>query len=99
MKLYVALLDQLTPGQRLAQNAHVVGEMWAEWPEATRAWRASSNVVAVVTVDRYDLAELAADPRAVEFREPDMGDARTAVALWPSTAASERILQRAPLAD
>lgn len=98
-KLYVALVDTLDAGQRCAQTAHVLSELWHARGEQCRAWRASTNIVAVVTADRHTLALLAADPTAAEFREPDLGDMRTAVALWPSTDASRRALARCPLVE
>lgn len=103
MKLYVALLDTLGAGQRVAQAMHGVVELAAAHPEAVGAWRAASNTVVAVAMPAPRLAQLAAAcgahrAPAASFREPDLGDALTAVAVLPTTARVRRILQRAPLA-
>lgn len=103
MKLYVALLDTLGAGQRVAQAMHGVAEFAAVHPEALGAWRAASNTVVAVAMPARDLAQLAAVAEdhgapSARFREPDQGDALTAVAVLPTAARVRRFLQHAPLA-
>lgn len=104
MRLYVALLDALSPGARVAQAAHAVTEMALVHPDAFRAWRDGTNTVVALAVDGDALDALLVAAHvggdvAVEFREPDRGDERTAVAIFPRAAAVRRLLRRAPLAS
>lgn len=103
MRLYLAVLDALTPGERIAQAAHAVTEMALAHPEAFRAWHRGTNTVVVVEMDAHRLAEVlwtaqACGDAAVAFCEPDRGDERTAVAVFPTAPAVRRLLRRAPLA-
>lgn len=98
MKLYIAVQADLPPGAKLAQTAHAVAEIHVRAPAACAAWRAAGNVVVVLDVCPERLAQLAAEPGAAEFREPARGDARTAVALFPTTPTARKILRTAPLA-
>lgn len=67
---------------------HAAFAFAATHPNLTRAWMAASNVVTVVTVaDEVDLWHLLADAEDVPhaaFREPDLRDALTAIALLPT---------------
>lgn len=103
MKLYIALLDTLGAGQRVAQAMHGVVEFAAAHPESLGAWRASSNTVVAVAMPARDLAQLAAvvddhGAPSASFHEPDQGGALTAVAVLPTAARVRRFLQHAPLA-
>lgn len=103
MRFYLAVLDALTAGERIAQAAHAVTEMALAHPEAFRAWHAGTNTVVVVEMDGRRLATLlwtaqAAGDAPVAFHEPDRGDERTAVAVFPHAATTRRLLRRAPLA-
>lgn len=98
-RLYVALLDTLPADDRPPQTAHAVVEMALAHAEAVRAWRDGENIVAVVEMDAAGLEALLrvawmADDRAADFREPDRGNERTAVAVFP-TGATLRLLRRA----
>ena len=103
MKLYLAVLATLTAGERIAQAAHVVTELALAHPEAFRAWHSASNTVVVVTMDAralamlYVTASLNGEACAM-LCEPDRAGEQTAVAVFPSTAATRRLLRRAPLA-
>ena len=59
MKLYVAVLDVLSSGDRLAQCAHAVAEIHAQQPGACAAWREASNTVVVLAMPASELARLA----------------------------------------
>lgn len=101
-RLYVALLATLPVDDRPPQTAHAVVEMAVAHGEAVRAWRDTSNVVVIVTMTAGELETLLrtawmAGDRAAEFREPDRGDERTAVAVFP-TGATLRVLRGARLA-
>lgn len=103
MRLYLAVLDALTAGQRIAQAAHAVTEMAVGHPEAFRAWHAGTNTVVCVVMDARALDALVRaariyGDRAVAFHEPDRGGERTCVAVFPEAPAVVRMLRRAPLA-
>lgn len=102
MKLYLAVLDALTAGERIAQAAHAVTEMALGHPDAFRAWHSGTNTVVAVAMSGERLAMLlhttmVAGDAVVAFHEPDRGNERTAVAVFPSAPAL-RLLKRAPLA-
>lgn len=102
MKLYLAVLDDLTAGERIAQAAHAVTEMAVEHPEAFRAWHRGTNTVVCVAMNAREMERLLvtaamAGDAAVAFCEPDRGGERTAVAVFPSVA-TRRLLRRATLA-
>lgn len=102
MKLYLAVLDGLTAGERVAQAAHAVTEMAVEHPEAFRAWRDNGNTVVCVVMSAREMERLLASAAmagdaVVAFCEPDRGGERTAVAVFPSQA-TRRLLRRATLA-
>lgn len=102
VKLYLAVLDDLTPGERIAQAAHAVTEMAVGNCEAFRRWHSGSNTLVVVTMDAGALERLLVTAMAhgdavVEFREPDRGMERTAIAVFP-TEGTRRLLRRARLA-
>jgi hypothetical protein len=59
VKLYIATLDALTIGERLAQCAHAVAEIHATQPAACAAWREASNTVVVLTMPAEKLRRLA----------------------------------------
>lgn len=102
-RLYVATRADLSPGLQLAQSVHAAFHFFAEWPSLARSWLVESNFLVVVAVpDKDALAALAG--LAVEegiartiVREPDLGDAITAVALEPGSIA-RRLCAEFPLA-
>jgi hypothetical protein len=97
-KLYVAVADSLGPGARLAQCAHAVAEVHAAQPDACRAWRDDSNTVVILAMPAARLGELAQHEGATPFREPDLGNELTAVAVFPQGDDTRRLLRRARLA-
>lgn len=102
MRLYLAVLDALTAGERIAQASHAVTEMAVAHPEAFRAWHRGTNTVVCVAMDARALERVlgtatVASDAVVAFCEPDRDEERTAVAVFPSEA-TRRLLRRAPLA-
>lgn len=95
--------SDLSAGLQIAQAVHAAIQFSLEWPALTVSWNAASNNVVVVGVpDEAALADIAA--RAVEdgivrtiFREPDIGNEITAVALQPGVEA-QRICANLPCA-
>jgi hypothetical protein len=101
VKLFVVTRGDLTPGQKLAQAIHGARQFAEEHPGIEREWFARSNTVAVLQApDETALRALILEAserghRFAVFREPDMGDAVTAVVLEPSAA---KIVRHLPLA-
>ncbi len=101
MKLYLVARRDLSPGKRAAQLCHAMRQFAADHPEAERAWFEASNTLVLLEVaDEPALAQLAAraarDGLVVSrFREPDLGDALTAIALGPS---ARTLVRHLPLA-
>jgi peptidyl-tRNA hydrolase len=77
----------LPAGAQLAQSCHAVRSFAAGYPELDRKWyEGSNNLVALQVPDEGALLELRS--RAIDrglpvtlFREPDLGDSVTAIAL------------------
>ena len=100
-KLYLVTRRDLSPGQQAVQAAHALREFAAAYPALDAAWFATSNTLALLAVDDeralwrllYEANERGM-PCAV-FREPDLGDAVTALAL---DARAERLVRHLPLA-
>jgi|SRR5882757_1530283 len=93
----------MTPGLQAAQAVHASNQFFVDWPSMARAWFQVSNFLVVVAVpDELALAELATVSieegivRSV-FREPDLGNTITAVALEPGSTA-QRLCAQLPLA-
>ena len=102
-KLYLVTRADLPAGAQAVQAAHALRQFIAEHPERDREWYETSNYLALLVVPSeadllrlYTKAERRGVPAAA-FREPDQGDALTAIALGPCPGA--RALTRAlPLA-
>lgn len=81
----------LKPGLQMAQSCHVVFNFSQEHPNETRIWMNESNYIAVLnSADEADLLRLIDRARhegvkCSVFREPDIGDQITAVALEPGS--------------
>lgn len=102
-RLYIVVRADLAPGLQLSQALHAGQEWVLQRTDAARAWRASSNTVAIVAVP--DVAEFArvierahrAGVDVVEFRDSDLSPELTALALEPGDGA-RRLCRGLPLA-
>lgn len=102
-KLYVVVRADLVPGLQIPQAMHAHREFAEQHRGLERAWYRRSNTLAVLSVPHeHALMELvtraqhAQIPHAL-FREPDLGDAATAVCFAPGEQ-SRAICKRLPLA-
>lgn len=92
MKLYVVTRSDLPAGAQCAQSCHALRLFSEEHPHIDRYWYAKSNNLVVLTVaDEGALLDLVARATrggvaCAAFREPDFGDALTAVAIEPDGA-------------
>ncbi len=90
-KLYVITRWDLNHGVQLAQAVHAAIEFMEEWPCSGEEWHNASNTVVIGAVSTEDeLNQLAIkcvekDIPCTIFREPDMSNAATAVALLPGS--------------
>lgn len=100
-KLYVVTRRDLPPGAQAAQLLHAFRAFVAEHPEIELAWFRGSNTITLKSVaDERELRDLATEAFAAgvkhaSFREPDLGNALTAVTLEPRGAP---LVRRLPLA-
>lgn len=102
LKLHLVVREDIPPGLQAAQLVHAATEFMSEYPEMAAAWRRDSNCVALLAVpDEAALKSLArrARVRALvsEFKEPDLGESLTAIAVSPSSG-GRRICGGLPLA-
>ena len=101
MKLYVVVRSDLAPGLQIAQSGHALVAFQHEHASTYEEWhRSSNNLVCLSVKGKGELAKLAYDLtcRGVEvslFREPDLGDEPTAIAVAPSGG---KMLSTLPLA-
>lgn len=101
--LYLVVRGDLPPGRQVAQACHAARQFMEDHPLTERQWFETSNTLAVLSVP--DLGALLAfwgrtemlGLRSSLFREPDLGDEPTALALEPGKF-SQRLCQCLPLA-
>ena len=88
-KLYIITRKDLSPGYQGVQSQHAAFEFAIQHPEITREWHAVSNYLCFLSVvnedELYSLISQAKDQgiRLSVFREPDIDNAITAIALEP----------------
>ena len=86
MKLYIIVSRALSTGLKCAQACHAMHAFTLAYPDITREWEESNNVV---VLEHDDLPSLAGTLEAMglslaRFHEPDMDDALTAICVEPS---------------
>ena len=100
-RLYIVTRADLPAGDQAVQGAHALTEFAFEHPETAKAWHEQSNTLAFLAVpDESALQRLHErafdlDIKASAFREPDLGDSLTAIAIEPT---GSRICRSLPLA-
>ena len=101
MKLYLIVRSDLSVGQQAVQAAHALRAFVEEHPEEDRRWFEKSNTLALLSVPNegtigviYQRAMELGIPASV-FREPDQGNALTAIAIGPQ---GKRLTKNLPLA-
>lgn len=87
MKLYLVTRRDLSPGLRTAQLCHAVHEFLREHPIHAQRWYEESRTLVCLEVDdEQSLTELAGRCHGIEaslWREPDLDDALTSIAIGP----------------
>ena len=85
-RLYIGVRSDLPPGLQLAQACHALREFAAAHPALDAAWHAGANNLVVLwlrneaELEEYARRLAAASVPLAEFREPDLGGERTALA-------------------
>jgi hypothetical protein len=95
--------SDLEPGYQAVQSMHALRQFTAEHPEIDRLWFDQSNYLGLLSVanekELYSLMEQAQmqDIKFSIFREPDIGDQITAIAIAPG-AKSKKLCSKLQLA-
>lgn len=93
----------MDPGYQAVQSMHALRQFTAEHPDIDKAWFEQSNYLGLLSVqNEEELVRLLADAneRGIEtsvFREPDIDNQMTAIALSPGPK-SKKLCSRLPLA-
>lgn len=95
-ELYIVLLEDLTPGQRLAQTAHVVGSFFRVNEGNARYWSNSGRVI-IVTAKQGEL-DLLLIGATSHFVEQDLQGALTALTFFQPNEHAKRVLAKLRLA-
>lgn len=88
-KLYIVTHSDLPTGYQVPQTTHAAMEFAALYPEEWREWyRTSNSVIVLNTQNELKLHEFAEKLKKngvkfAEFREPDIGNELTAIAICP----------------
>lgn len=93
----------MSKGYQGVQSIHVMAEFALKYPEVTKEWHDKSNYLAFLAAkNESDLIVLKRKAigngiRVIEFREPDVGNMITAIALEPGPK-SRKLCANLPLA-
>lgn len=102
-KLYVITRQDLEPGYQAVQSMHALRQFTAEHPEIDKLWFDNSNYLGLLSVeDEVALYKLTEEAQRLNiqfsiFREPDIGNQMTAIALAPGPK-SKKLCSRLKLA-
>ncbi len=100
-KLYLVTRADLSPGSQAVQAVHAMREFVAWYPELDKLWYERSNFLAFLVVPNEEaLSRLLKQAEGrlipvVGFREPDLGESLTAIALASN---AKGLVRRLPLA-
>lgn len=89
MKLYIVVRNDLSPGQQAVQSCHALREFVERYPDEDRRWFENSNTLVLLGVANsrglFRLFDRACnqDVPVALFREPDMNNDVTAIAIGP----------------
>lgn len=101
-KLFIIIRNDLDQGLQAAQACHATKLFGMEHPKEDIDWyRNSNNIVLLQVPDKYSLIELAYEAicqgcACSVFREPDVGDEPTAIAICGRRA--KKVTSHLPLA-
>lgn len=95
--------NDIAPGYQAVQSMHALRQFIADHPEIDRQWFEHSNYLGLLSVSNEEallrlITQAQMQNIAVSiFREPDIGDQITAIALGPGPK-SKKLCGRLPLA-
>lgn len=98
-KLYIVTRKDISPGYQAVQSCHALRLFTEEHPEVDKLWYENSNYIALLSVDDeqtlYHLVQKAniKGYKVSVYKEPDVNDAITAIALEPASKNLVRKLQ------
>ena len=101
--MYVITRQDLEPGYQAVQSMHALRQFTAEHPEIDKMWFEQSNDLGLLSVaDEQELNMLIEQATAHDihfsiFREPDVENQITAIALAPGQK-TKKLCSRLPLA-
>lgn len=102
-KLIVITRRDLTPGYQAVQAAHAAIEFQHEHPEIAKNWNTHSKYLVFLTVENEEALKFYLekikykDLKHTIFREPDIDDQITAVAIEPGVM-TQKLTSNLPLA-
>ena len=102
-KTNIVVRRDLRPGLQAAQAGHALTDLILKYTEQAKRWRDESNFLIILSVaNEQELSELSRELSRTEmlwsgFREPDLNNSLTAVAVLPSRY-TERFFENLPLA-
>ena len=102
-KLIVITRRDLHPGYQAVQAAHAAVDFQHQHPEIAKKWNSQSNYLIILSVKNEEQLSLLLkkakfkELKHTVFREPDIGDEITAIALEPGDRA-KKLTNRLPLA-
>lgn len=101
-KLVIVTREDLTPGQQAVQSAHAAVNFTFEHPSRAGPWFSNSNYLILLSVKSEKQLYLLIQKCAYHglhytiFREPDIGNKITAIAIAPSPV-TQKLVSKIPL--
>lgn len=102
-KLYIVIRSDISSGLQISQSCHALSQFAFEHKEIYDSWFTTSNYIIILSVNNEkELLDLLGKAdyyniRYSLFREPDLDDTITAIALEPGNK-TKKICQNLPLA-
>lgn len=101
-RLYVVVRNDLAPGIQISQSIHAKDEFTRRYPELEATWARDSNTIIILSGSNNDLYSVIGKALTkgvcyATFKEPQLNNEVTAVALEPSYSTVE-VVRGLPLA-
>jgi peptidyl-tRNA hydrolase len=103
MKLHIVIRSDISVADQAVQACHAVVQFMVQYPESARSWYAQSNTLVLLAAkDEHELQRISDKAfdlgvQTATFKEPDLGNAITGIALEPSSK-NHRICRGLPMA-
>ena len=102
-KLVIITRRDLSPGYQAVQSSHCGIDFQHQYPDIARKWNKESNYLIILSVENEEQLLLFLekceyyDLKTTTFREPDIGNQITAIAIEPSER-TRKLTSKLPLA-